>query len=242
MKKTIVLSLSFFLLIAAAAAQTDPAGIITAMERQMYPDSRTEMVLVSVAGTVREEYRLTSYARDNNQKIIVRFSAPADMVGRDLLMMERNVWIYDPRSGRDMKIPSNQGFGGTGFSYGDVLRLNFSDNYIPALLSESAASWTLELTQKQRDAPYYRIVLEISRDFRPVRGQCFSRAGELIKEMVYSNSGNAGNGVKPLTVTVSSPLDPEDYSTLTIVSERAKVYPDPIFNRRNLAARLEESY
>jgi outer membrane lipoprotein-sorting protein len=224
------------------AFAVEPAEIVTTMEKKMYPDSKTAMTLESTYDGVNEKYVMTSFARDNNQKIIVRFSAPATIVGSDLLMLDRNVWLFDPKSGREMKIPSNQSFGGTGFSYGDVLRLNFSDNYTPVLASEDATAWTLELTAKERDAPYNRITLVVAKDFTPVSGKCFTRSGELVKEMKYSLVADAGGGKKPLVITVTSPLDAKDKSVLTITKETPKSYPENIFNKKNLSARLEESF
>lgn len=226
---------------AGAAPAPSPEEIVRQMEKKMYPDAKTEMVLkhTSSAGT-EEEFRMTSYAKDNNQRIIVRFVAPARMVGNDLLMLDRNVWLYDSPSGREVKIPSNQSFGGTGFSYGDILRLNFSDNYVPVIQSQTESAWTLELTAKLRDAPYYRVILVIDKEFFPQSGQCFTRTGETLKEMKFTNVQDPGTGSKPLTVTVTSPLDPHDVSSLTIVKETRKSFPDNIFNKRNLSARLEE--
>jgi outer membrane lipoprotein-sorting protein len=226
----------------APAFAIEPAEIVATMERKMYPDSKTAMTLESSYGGIDEKYAMTSFARDNNQKIIVRFSAPATMVGSDLLMLDRNVWLFDPKSGREMKIPSNQSFGGTGFSYGDVLRLNFSDNYAATIASEDASAWTLDLAAKERDAPYNRITLVVAKDFTPVSGKCFTRSGELVKEMKYSGIADAGGGKKPLVITVTSPLDPKDKSVLTIAKETPKSYPANIFNKKNLSARLEESY
>lgn len=223
-----------------AMAQSHPVEIIKTMEARMYPNSKTEMVLKSTSAAGTDEFRMTSYAKDNNQRIIVRFSAPARMVGNDLLMQDRNVWLYDAKAGREVKVPSNQSFGGTGFSYGDVVRLNFSDNYVPTLQSSTDDAWILELVAKLRDAPYYRIVLTVGKDYNLRQGQCYTRNGELLKEMVYSDVRNAGNGVKPLTITVTSPLNPQDVSTLTILKETPKDYPDNIFNKRNLSARLED--
>ena len=228
------------LLIAEDNTHVTPVDIINNMERKMYPDAKTAMTLVSTNDGITEKYVMTSYARDNNQRIIVRFHAPAKMVGNDLLMLDRNVWLYDPKSGREMKIPSNQSFGGTGFSYGDVLRLNFSDNYTPTLMSETDDAWTLELNAKQRDAPYNRVVLTVAKDYTPVEGKCYTRSGALVKEMRYSGKGDVGGGLKPLVTTVNTPLDPNDTSTLTITAETLKSYPPNIFNKKNLAARLEE--
>lgn len=223
------------------AAQTDMAMVISTMEKKMYPDSKTEMKMISTSSGITEEFIMTSFTKDNNQRVIVRFAAPAKMKGNDLLMLDRNVWLYDAKVGREMKIPSNQSFGGTGFSYGDVLRLNFSDNYTSSLLSEDATAWTIELTAKLRDAPYFRIVLTVAKDYSPMLGKCYTRSGELIKEMLYTNSADAGSGIKPLTITVTSPIDPAETSSLTVIRETRKIYPDTIFNKKNLAARLEES-
>jgi len=222
-------------------AQTDAAAIIAAMEKKMNPDAKTEMKMKSTSGGITEEFMMTSYTKDNNQRIIVRFTAPAKMKGNDILMLDRNVWLYDVKAGREMKIPSNQSFGGTGFSYGDVLRLNFSDNYTSVILSEDTTGYIIELTAKLRDAPYHRIVLTITRSNTPLLGKCYTRAGDLIKEIVYSNTADLGSGNKPLTITVSSPIDPTEVSSLTVVSETLKVYPDAVFNKNNLAARLEDS-
>jgi outer membrane lipoprotein-sorting protein len=226
---------------AESTAPADPRTIVQTMEKKMDPNAKTDMVLVHTdKNGTREEYRMTSYTKDNNQKIIVRFTAPARMVGADLIMLDRNVWAFDKASGRETKIPTNQSFGGTGFSYGDVLRLNFSDNYVPVVTAEDTKTWTLELTAKERDAPYYRIALVVGKDFNPVTGTCFTRSGDVVKTMAYTDVRDLGSGPKPVTVTVRSPLDEKDVSSLTVAAEQRKDYPDNIFNKRNLAARLEE--
>lgn len=231
-----------------AGAQSAPGNastfsadeIIKKTEQLMYPNSKTDMKLESTYNGKIELYSFTSYARDNNQKIIVRFTAPASMVGSDLLMLDRNVWLYDPKSSREMKIPANQSFGGTGFSYGDILRLNFSDNFTASILSENADSWVLNLDAKLRDAPYHRIELTVSKQFYILLGKCYSRSGDLVKTMEYSKIADVGGGLKPLVVRVSSPLDPKEYSILTIVKESPKTYALNIFNKKNLSARMEE--
>ncbi|HOC28380.1 MAG TPA: hypothetical protein PKH40_01750 [Treponemataceae bacterium] len=100
-----------------APASTPASGsgdaIIVKKEQIMFPDTKTVMRLESLFDGKKETYEMTSFTRDNNQKVIVRFSAPASMIGSDLLMLDRNVWLYDPKSAREMKIPSNQSFDST---------------------------------------------------------------------------------------------------------------------------------
>lgn len=225
------------------AAAVDPAQLIRAAEKVMYPNAKTSARLHFVAPDGRaEDYGALYYARDRNQKIIVRMTAPAAEIGNDLLMIEQNVWAYERRINRVMKVPSNQAFGGTGFSYGDVVRLNFSDNYASVLKAASEETYTLDLTAKDRAAPYYRIVLDISRKGGwPVRGVCYARNGSVVKEIRYSDVRDIGTGRKPVVVTVTSPLDPGAVNTLTLLKEEPMDLPDRLFNRRNLEARLEET-
>jgi outer membrane lipoprotein-sorting protein len=231
-------------LLAQEAAPADPVELIRNAERLLYPNARAVARLhFQSANGKTEDYGAVYFARDRNQKIIVRMTAPPSEVGNDLLMIEQNVWAYDRRINRVMKVPSNQSFGGTGFSYGDVVRLNFSDNYAASLQSADADVYRLDLIARDRNAPYYRIRLDIARKGGwPVQGICYARNGSVVKEIRYSDVRDIGTGAKPVVVTVTSPLDPGAVNTLTLVREERRDVPDQFFNRRNLEARLEETY
>jgi outer membrane lipoprotein-sorting protein len=236
-------------LLAALAAQDAPSGapdagaLIRQAENLMYPAAKVAATLTFDDGKGRRDsYGMVFYTKERNQKIIVRFTAPAAQVGNDILMIEQNVWAYDKRSNRVMKIPSNQSFGGTGFSYGDVVRLNFSDNYDAKVTGSSDKEWLLELNAKDRNAPYFRIVLSIDKAGGwPVKGTCYAKSGTVVKEMVYGGVKDAGAGKKPLTLTVTSPANPGETTVMTLSREESKDLPDRIFNKRNLETRLEEN-
>ncbi len=229
---------------APAPAAVDPAELIRTAEKLLYPDARAVARLHFQAADGRtEDYGAIYFARDRNQKIIVRMTAPASEVGNDLLMIEQNVWAYERRISRVMKVPSNQSFGGTGFSYGDVVRLNFSDSYTSSLVSTDENVYRLDLVARDRAAPYYRIVLDLSRHGGwPIQGICYARNGSIVKEIRYSDVRDIGTGPKPVVVTVTSPLEPGAVNTLTLLKEERMDLPDRLFNRRNLEARMEGSY
>lgn len=226
---------------AAPEAADRAREVVARLEKVMFPDARAVATLRFQSGQRVEKYEMVYFTRDRNQKIIVRMTAPASSVGNDILMVDQNVWTYDQAANRVMKVASNQSFGGTGFSYGDVVRLNLSDHYDPALKEEGPEQVTLELTARTRSAPYYRIGLTVDRRGGwPLRGTYFARNGSVVKEIVYSDLRELGTGRRPVTLTVTSPLDPGAVNVLTVVSEGPKVLPDRIFNKRNLEARLEE--
>jgi outer membrane lipoprotein-sorting protein len=225
-----------------AGAPPGAEELIRRADAIMYPDAKAVVSFHSRDAKGRiEDYGAVYYAKDRNQKIIVRMTAPASEVGNDLLMIEQNVWAYDRRANRVMKVASNQAFGGTGFSYGDVVRLNFSDNYAPILKKETLEAYVLELTAKDRGAPYYRIELEVDRKGGwPLKGVCYARNGRIVKEIRYSGVRDLGTGMKPAVLTVTSALDPGETNEMTLLSEKAMELPDRVFNKRNLETRMEE--
>ena len=235
---------SVLLLAGISAFGEDGDYIIEQVDRLMHRNARSESTLVFTAGESEpEEYRMITHTKDNNQKVVVRFLYPPHLVGNDLIMLERNVWQYEKRAGRTMRVPSNQSFGGTGFSYGDVARLNLSDNYSGEVVSENDELWTIDLKAKQRDTPYFRIVMKVKKQgFIPVLGTCYARSNSVIKTMEYSDVVEFNGKLKPSKITVRSPFVPDEVTVLTLESEVLKDYPDRIFNKRNLAARLEERY
>ena len=235
--------LGICLSLTAQGTVADANELIKTAEKVMYPNARVSASLSFSDGKGRSDsYGLTFYTRDRNQKIIVRFTSPSSWVGNDLLMIEQNVWAFDKRSNRVMKIPSNQTFGGSGFSYGDVVRLNFSDNYSAAIMGQTESEWQLELLAKDRNAPYFRIELTIAKKGGwPLKGSCFAKSGAVVKDMVYANVADIGTGRKPLTLTVTSPANPGETTIMTLLREDTKELPDRIFNKRNLETRLEET-
>ncbi|WP_242394980.1 outer membrane lipoprotein-sorting protein [Anaeromyxobacter oryzisoli] len=217
-------------------------ALVRALEKLMYPDARTTLRLRFRSSEGRDEqYEMVCYTRERNGKIIVRMAAPAEQIGNDILMLDQNVWTYDRAANRVIKVASNQSFGGTGFSYGDVVRLNFSSNYDAALEGETPDTYLLELTAKHRNAPYYRIALTVAkRGGWPVSGTYYAQSGSVVKEITYSDIRDTGFGRKPVTLTVRTPLDPGSVNVMSVVREESKDLPDRIFNKRNLETRLEE--
>jgi outer membrane lipoprotein-sorting protein len=173
----------------------------------------------------------------------VRFTSPPYQVGNDLIMLERNVWSYNKKAGRIMKIPSNQAFGDTGFAYGDVVRLNMTDNYTAEILSQTDDSWLLNLQSKERNAPYYRIEFQVKKgSYMPVKATCIARNDMIIKTMEFTEVKAVNGKGKPTRIVVKSPYDPGEVSIMIMENEELKEYPDRIFNKRNLAMGQEERY
>src|SRR3989304_83511 len=148
MKKILfITALVLFATQTQALLAQDAAEIVRQLDQNMNPNCEMQSELeFRENGKLIESYKMTVRTKDNNQKVIVRFRSPARQAGNELIMIEQSVWAYDIKSGRTIKIPSNQSFGATGFSYGDIVRLNLTDNYGAEISAEDGSTWTLLLT------------------------------------------------------------------------------------------------
>lgn len=234
----------FCMLIAVASRGLDAPEIVRQVDEVTNPDAKTEATLTFyIDGKIDELYRMTYYTKDNNQKVIVRFSAPVSAIGNDLLMLDRAVYRYDKGSGRIMRMPSNLAFGGTGFAYGDVMRLNLTDNYIAEVKEETDTEWRLELKAKDRSAPYSCIDLRVDKKNNTAIEQiCYSSAGKQLKTITYSDAGELGGRIKPRKLTVITPYAENEVSVMEFHTEESKVIPDRVYIRNSLPLRLEEKY
>ena len=245
MIKTVRFYRVFLLFLAIFSTPTwamEPAEIIEKVDALMNPQAKVMLRLdFKKNGKINEFYEMKTYARDNNQKVIVRFTAPASSIGNDLIMLDRNVWMYQQNAGRTLRVPANLSFGDTGFSYGDIVRLNLKDNYNAAIINETDQQWVLDLTAKDRQSPYHRIEFTIAKDsFIPIKAVMFSQAGQVIKTIAYQKIKNINGRDKPTELLVTSPLSPGEESTMTYEEETLMELPEQYFNRQNLALRLEE--
>ena len=220
----------------------EPSEIIDKVDALMNPQAKVMLRLTfKKNGRVDEFYEMKTYARDNNQKVIVRFTAPASSIGNDLIMLDRNVWMYQQNAGRTLRVPANLSFGDTGFSYGDIVRLNLKDNYSATITQETNKQWVLDLAAKDRQSPYYRIEFTIAKDsFIPIKAVALSGAGQVIKTIEYQKIKSVNGRDKPTELLVTSPLSPGEESTMTYEAETPMVLAEQFFNRQNLALRLEE--
>jgi len=220
----------------------EPSEIIEKVDALMNPQAKVMLRLTfKKNGQVSEFYEMKTYARDNNQKVIVRFTAPASSIGNDLIMLDRNVWMYQQNAGRTLRVPANLSFGDTGFSYGDIVRLNLKDNYNASIARETDKQWVLDLVAKDRQSPYHRIEFTIAKgSFVPVKAVALSGAGQVIKTIEYRQIKNVNGRNKPTELLVTSPLSPGEESTMTYEGETPMELAEQFFNRQNLALRLEE--
>jgi hypothetical protein len=179
-------------------------------ERDTGRDSRLDMRmrLVDRQGRVRERalsvLSLRAAARSAStgigDRLLVRFTTPADIAGTSLLVWERRDgdderFLYLPALGRVRRIAGSErqeSFVGSDFSYEEIGGRAIED-YTYAIVDDRAAwaapdgvshqAWVLESRARDDDATFPRVLSTVRKDnFVITRAEVFNRRGERARE------------------------------------------------------------
>jgi hypothetical protein len=123
------------------------------------------------------------------RRSFVKFVSPPRNVGRSLLALDRDLWIYLPDAGKPVRIPLAQRLVGQ-VANGDLARVDYAGDYEAVLLGresiDGVACDVLDLKAKTKDVTYAAIKYWVARDEpRPMRAEFYAGTGTLLKTGSY---------------------------------------------------------
>jgi len=185
-KMTVVLATLFS---AGSAAAQDGSRILEQVDSTLNAPSDIvaveKMTLIDAGG--RERVRTLRMYQKGSERRLVKFVTPADV--RDvgfLRLAEDRMYLYLPAFRRVRRISSsikNEDFMGSDFSYEDLSRTRYGDDYraVEAVPTEQGYALTLE-PLPDADVSYSRIVMQVQADTWVITGmEMFGRDGRLVK-------------------------------------------------------------
>ncbi len=178
------------------AKERTAAEIITQVDLTMGSDSKTmtqEMTLVSASGASRtREIQLQNRRTGEQDAMLVRFLAPADVRGTGLLMTGDDTWLYLPALGRSRRIAGHAkkgDFMGSDLSFDDMEQLGmtgFGSKFAPTLLRteefQGIQTYVLELSPLDSESDYSKLVMWVDQErFLPRKIEYVDLEGKLLK-------------------------------------------------------------
>ncbi|MGV3621071.1 MAG: outer membrane lipoprotein-sorting protein [Archangium sp.] len=102
------------------------------------------------ADVVRE---LLIYRRDADDKLMLLFTKPKSEEGKGYLRLDKNLWSYDPGTGKWERTTERERIGGTNSRRSDFDESRLAEEYVPAFDGEEKLGKfdTLKLTLKVKD-------------------------------------------------------------------------------------------
>lgn len=183
------------------AAETRADALLALSDEIRHPGRsfRVEVELIEYhSGVAVSAMALQVFARvepgEDRAGSIVRFSTPAQDVGKLMLFQGRDLWFYDPESKASFRLSPQQRLMGQAAN-GDVLAVRLATDYDAALVGRRTITDAskaqretdhLLLDAKTPQAIYARIEYwQDARTAEPVRARFYSDSGQLLKTAFY---------------------------------------------------------
>jgi outer membrane lipoprotein-sorting protein len=226
---------------------TEPASaeeVLERIDRQMTFESRsgTAVMRIIEPGDTREK-DLRLFARGQRDSYIV-FLKPDRDKGTKMLKLQGQLWIYFPRTEKDVKISGHmmrQSMMGSDFSYEDMadnprLLEDYDAEMLPAEELGGEPVWVLRLREKRPGLSYPERKLWVSKRYElPLREERFGKNGRLLKVMSLSRMQQFEDRWYPTLFVMEDKLKQGTRTEIEMQELKFRIpVPEEIFDRRNL--------
>jgi len=167
-------------------------------------------------------------------KTLIKTILPRRDRGRNMLMLQENMWVFIPNLKREVRISLAQKLTGQ-TANGDLSRMRWHGDYEAKISKEDASSYELALTATKKGLTYDKITLWIDKKNNyPIKAEYLSLSGKKLKEAIFSDYKEMAGGMRPTKILIKDALNNKETSLLTIIEMKAKNFPDSFFVRENL--------
>ncbi len=165
-----------------------------------------------------------------NDKTLIRTMAPKRDVGRDLLMIDENMWAYVPNLKRAVRVGLSQKLTGEAAN-GDISRMRWAEDYIGVIEKDEAASWTLLLTAKKKGLTYEKIRAVVEKKtFKPLTAEYLTVDGKVLKRGEFKDYMSMAGKSRPTLLLIADAVRADQKSEIRISDMKIKTFPDTLFS------------
>ena len=180
----------------------------------------------------------------DNDKSLVRVTAPRKDRGNSTLMLKKSMWNFSPKVNRIIKVPSSmmgQSWMGSDFSNKDVSRADdIVDQYTHVLLETVVENgkkvYVIESTPLEEAAVVWgKEVLRIREDLVLLEQKYYDQEGVLVQKLEALKIGDVGGRIIALQQRMSKADEPDHWTEMQVKTMRYDVkLDDSLFTLANL--------
>lgn len=227
--------------ISPAAAELNGDQIVAEMDQLMNSDHMTSAMDITVTRPGKDDRtsRIQVYT-SGNDKVLVKYLAPAQDKGRAYLRLGDDSWLYMPEVHKSLRVSGKQSMQGSDLSIDDVMRIKVAEDYAATAVSadsfDGSDCFLLDLTAKRPTVTYNKLKYWIRKaDFLPAKFECYTSSGIMLKTMVYGRVREIGGRLRPTRMEVTSELK-KGYKTVMemVNADFDRENPESIFSKTYL--------
>lgn len=232
-----VLALALLLGVAPPARGDEAADIVRDADRARRPGESFVWKITITSHEARKAPSVDSFEVfvKGVGRSFVKFVAPPRNVGRSLLALGRDLWIYLPDAGKPVRIPLSQRLVGQ-VANGDIARTDYAGDYDASLLGDESADGVachvLDLKAKTKEVTYAAIKYWVSRDGRrPVKAEYYAGTGTLLKTGSFDRVTPIAGQFLATRLTLVDAIRKDRRSVLDYGEVTVRDLPDKYFDK-----------
>ncbi|MFY7928813.1 MAG: outer membrane lipoprotein-sorting protein [Oligoflexus sp.] len=232
MRRNLITCLALLVLAPVHAAPTDAAKILEKADAVRNPSEAYQIRL----DVINHDGSQSSFDVKTKGlgKTLVYTLAPARDKGRNLLMLDENMWAFVPSLKRAVRVALNQKLTGEAAN-GDISRMRWVGDYEAKVESEDPKQWVLFLSAKKKGLTYDKIRLWVEKDsFHPQKAEYLSLGGEALKTARFQDYRQLEGALRPGTILIQDVKRPEMQSKIVIQDMKKATFADGLFHETSL--------
>jgi outer membrane lipoprotein-sorting protein len=225
-----LLYLCFSLVVMSAALAAD---LLEEVDKFRNPSESYSMQVRIVSSHEKEPASFLVYLKGND-KTLTKVLGPKKNLGRNMLMIGENMWVYVPNIRRSVRVSLSQKLTGEAAN-GDISRMRWAGDYTHKIEKKDAKEWQLFLEATKKDLTYAKIRVWIdAKDKRPLKAEFLTLSGKVIKTATYEDYKKKLGMNRPSKIHIVDNLKKDQFSDIFIDKMENKSFPDSMFTEKSL--------
>ncbi|MDA3812583.1 MAG: outer membrane lipoprotein-sorting protein [Spirochaetaceae bacterium] len=183
-----------------------------------------------------EKNVIQQFRRDSDDKFLMLFQEPSVKKGQGYLMIEDNLWFYDPESRKFSHTSMKDSFGGSHAKNSDFGESVLSEDYIVKTVTEGLLGkydvyiFDLEATSNEVTYPIQKMWVTKS-NYLKLKTEDYSATGRLLRTSLFPSYGKVGDKFMPTKMIFTDELIEGNKTQLSITDLSTRELPDTLFTK-----------
>ncbi|MGD9940289.1 MAG: outer membrane lipoprotein-sorting protein [Clostridia bacterium] len=177
-----------------------------------------------------------TFRRDDSNAFVILFTEPEDQLGQGYLMVDENLWFYDPISRKFTHTSLKENLQGTDAKNSDLGQSSLAQDYKVASSRQGKLGsfdvWILDLEATNNEAvyPYKRVSISVDKELL-LKSEDYSLSKRLLRTAYYTSYVKASNSFVADKILFVDALVPGKKTQFTMSEIAVAPLPDSVFTK-----------
>lgn len=183
-----------------------------------------------------EKHVVRMFRRDRENKFLLLFQEPEVMKGQGYLLVDDNLWFYDPESRKFTHTSMKENFSGTDAKNSDFSQSTLAKDYQVKSWSEAKFYnydvYILELEARNDEVTYPTLKLWVNKEPNLVlKTESYSLSGRLLRSALIPNYAKVGSAYVATSMILIDELVAGKKTQITLKNISIQNLPDSVFTK-----------